>query len=487
MTTLKRVLSCAALLCAAVLISVAGADAQQPDRTKPPDLGPPPTFRMPAIRHDTLSNGLAVVVVEKHNVPLVQVNLIVREGFVCDPAGSPGIASMVSAMMMEGAGTRGSLEIADEIEYLGARLSVAGDPHVTGVRLHIPSARLDAGLALLGDVALRPTFPETELNRKKKERITSLLSWRDEARMLASIQFYRTLYGTKHPYGIPSIGTEQSIRAMTAADLQKFHATWFVANQATIIVVGDVVLSELHGRLERVFGGWRKGSVPSVTMPPIAQVQGRKVELVDRPGAAQTEVRFGRIGVPRTTPDYYAITVMNTLLGGSFTSRLNQNLREQHGYTYGASSRFDFRPYEGPFFAGAAVQTAVTDKALTEFMKELNGIRVLASVSDIERANKYEALGFPGNFQSVGEIAGELEELVVYGLPDDYFDNYVNKILAVTPADVERVAKQYVDPANMTIVLVGDRKVIEAPVKALNLGPMTNLTVEDVLGKAPVP
>ncbi len=213
-------------------------------------------------------------------------------------------------------------------------------------------------------------------------------------------------------------------------------------------------------------------------------MSGRKIYLVDKPGAAQSVVRFGRIGVERLTEDYYAIQVMNTILGGSFSSRLNQNLRETHGYSYGASSSFGFRPAPGPFTASSDVQTNVTDSALVEFMKELRGIKEISD-DDLNRAKNYLALGYPDNFSSIASIARMLSELVLYNLPDDYFNNYIQKILAVKKEDVLRVAKKYVDPENIAVIVVGDKKEIEKGIKALNLGSIKNYSIVDVLGKAP--
>lgn len=488
MTAFRMTRIAGPVILSAVLLAglVVPAGAQRPDRTTPPQPGAPPIFAAAPVKLDTLSNGIPVLLFEKHDVPIVQINVLVNAGYVCDPAGKTGLASMTAAMMMEGAGRRSSLELADAIDHLGARLSVSADHHVTGIRLHTATARLDAALELMGDVILRPTFPAAELERKRRERLTMLLQWRDEPTALASVQCNRALYGDAHPYGAITAGNEQSLLAMTPEDLQRFHAGWFVASGARIVVAGDVQPAALRERLERVFGTWPKGSLPALTLPPVAQVAARLIFLVDKPGAPQTQIRIGRIGVPRTTDDYSAITVMNTLLGGSFTSRLNQNLREKHGYTYGASSRFLFRPLPGPFVAASGVQTAVTDKALTEFMNELRAIRMPVTPEEAQRARNYVALGFPSEFQSVGQIAAQLEEMAQYGLPADHFNTFVGKILAVTPADMERVAKAYVDPERIVIVLVGDRSQIEKPVSALNLGPITNLTIEDVLGRAPV-
>jgi predicted Zn-dependent peptidase len=241
----------------------------------------------------------------------------------------------------------------------------------------------------------------------------------------------------------------------------------------------------MRQKLGAAFGSWKSGTASAPALPSIVQVTGREVVLVDKPGAAQTEIRIGRIGVPRLTPDYYALVVMNTILGGSFTSRLNNNLREEHGYTYGASSTFDFRPLAGPFLAASAVQTAVTDSALVQFMKELRGIREPISKEEVERAKNYVALGYPADFQTVGQIAGQIEELVTYGLPDSYFNDFIHNILAVTAEDVVRVARATIDPDNIAVVLVGDRKVIEQPVKALGLGKIIFRTVDDVLGPPP--
>jgi predicted Zn-dependent peptidase len=387
-------------------------------------------------------------------------------------------------MLTEGAGTRNALQLADAIDFLGARLVASAGQHTTIVSLHTPLDKLDSALALLADVALRPMFPGEELDRMRKERLTTLLQWHDEPRAIASVLFYKTLYG-RHPYGLPSIGNEQSLHSFVPEDLRQFHQKHFHSNIATLIVVGDVTVKSIEQRLENAFGKWTSGESPSPHLPGVVQIEAREVYLVNKPDAPQSEIRIGRIGAPRMTDDYYSILVMNTILGGSFTSRLNQNLREQHGYTYGARSAFDFLPLPGPFVAAAAVQTAVTDKALAEFMKELNGVLQPVSDDELTRAKNYLALRYPENFQSVSQIASQLGDLVTYGLPDDYFNNYVPHILAVTKEDVLHVAKNYLDPEKVAIIIAGDRMQIEAGVKDLSLGPIHNLIIDDVLGKAP--
>jgi predicted Zn-dependent peptidase len=427
-----------------------------------------------------------VVLMEKHQVPLVQINLVIRTGSAMDPVGKTGLASMTASMMMEGAGTRDALQLADAIDYLGAQISATAGMHTSSVSLEVPVAKLDAALALQADIALRPAFASTELERKRKNRLTTLLQWRDEPRALASVMFSRTLYPNGHPYGSSAVGDEAAIRSLRVEDLRQFHTQYFQPSNGFLVVVGDVTMAEMKTKLEAAFGAWRGTAGAAPVLPPITQIEKRSVIFVDKPGAPQTEIRIGRIGAPRVTDDYYALVIMNTILGGSFSSRLNQNLREEHGYTYGASSQFGFRVLPGPFVAASAVQASKTDSAVLEFMKELQGILAPVPEAELERAKNYVALGFPGEFQTVGDIAAKIEEMVIYDLPADYYSQFVHHILAVTSADVQRVAKKYIDPAKMAVILVGDRAGLEGKISALKLGPMTNLSIEDVLGKAPV-
>jgi predicted Zn-dependent peptidase len=468
-----------------VLLLITFSYSQVPDRSKPPELGPPPSMKLPAIQHLKLSNGISVVLMEKHQVPLVEVELLVRAGMVNDPKDKPGLASMTTAMMEEGAGTRDALELADAIDFLGANITAFAGWHTAGVSMFTPLSKLDDALALFGDMCLRPTFPKEELERNRKERLTTLMQWHDEPRAIASVQFSKTLFGNDHPYGKPNIGNEKSIRALKIEDLKKFHQTYFSPGNASLIVVGDISPDVILPKLEAIFGKWEGGKAEQPKFPTASQIKTRSIYLIDKPGAPQSEIRIGRIGVDRMTEDYYALRVLNTILGGSFTSRLNNNLREQHGYTYGASSNFDFRMMPGPFLAGSAVQTAVTDSALFQFFFELN--RILEPVSDDEltRAKNYLTLRYPESFQTVQQIAGQLADIVIYNLPDDYFNNFTENILAVTKEDVQRVAKKYIDPKKVAVIIVGDKKTIEKPVKNLKYGSIKNLTIDDVLGKAP--
>jgi predicted Zn-dependent peptidase len=470
---------------ALVIALVTSLAAQQaPDRTHPPEPGATPTLRLPAIQKQKLSNDLPVWIVEMHKVPVAQVNLVVLSGTSEDPAGKYGVANMTAAMLEEGAGSRNSLEIADAIDFLGADLNAGAAVDSSGVRLHVPVARLADALSVMGDVVERPTFPNDELERLRQQRLTSLLQGRDDPPTIAAVTFSRVLYGKEHRYGTMQMGTAPTIKSMAAADLKSFYAAAFRPDNAVLLAVGDVNAGTLVPQLEKIFGQWKPASAPHkpTTVPEMAQHGPRTIYLVDKPGAAQSQIRIGWIGVPRSTPDYFPLQVMNTILGGSFSSRLNMNLREQHGYTYGASSQFDYRLSAGPFAAAAGVQTDKTADALKEFFNELTGIRKPVPAEELARAKNYIALRYPGAFETTGDMSRRLEDAIVYHLPEDYFAKYIQNIQAVTVADVQRVADKYVQPDRFAVVVVGDRQKIEGPIKALNIGPIKVVTVDEVFG-----
>lgn len=470
----------------AALAVAAPAAAQAPDRTRPPEPGPPPALTLPAIQRVTLSNGLTLIHLPKRAVPLVQLTVLVRAGSVHEPAQRAGLASMTAAMLDEGAGTRTALALADAVEFLGASLSTGSDAHATRVSLNVPVAQLDPALELLADVVLRPTFDAEELERQRRQRLTAMAQWRDEPRAIASVAYLGALWGPEHPYGRMGLGMPAAVQAFTVQDLRGFHRAHYTPGNAAVIVVGDVGFEEIRAKLEAVFGRWNGESAPAPRVAAGRAAARRAVLLVDKPAAAQSEIRIGQIAVDRSTADYFPLLVMNTILGGSFSSRLNQKLREEKQYTYGARSGFDFGVYGGSFTASAAVQTAVTDSALVEFFRELRGILETAPDDEVARARNYAALRFPGRFQAVAQTAAELEDLYLFDLPTEYFNSYVQHMLAVTPADVRRVARRHLDPQRMTVVVVGDRTKVEAGIRGLNLGPTQVLGVADVLGPPPV-
>lgn len=465
-----------------VLATAAGFAQQAPNRSKPPALGPAPQLTLPPIQKRTLSNGLAVWVVEAHKVPLVQVNLLVHAGSGDDPAGKFGVASLTAAMLDEGAGSRSALQIADEVEFLGADLGTSSSFDASAVRLNVPAARLAAALPIMADVALRPTFPQAELDRLRQERLTTLLQARDDAAQVAPLAFGRVVYGGTHRYGTSAMGTQATLKAFTIADLRSFHTTMYHPAGATLVVAGDIRTDAVLPLLEKQFGGWKAAGAPRTPVALAPQLTQAQVFIVDMPGSEQSQVRIGWVGVPRSTPDYFAVQVLNTILGGSFTSRLNQNLREKNQYTYGASSRFDMRLSAGPFFAGAGIQTDKTADALREFFNELNAIGKPVSAEELAKAKNYIALGFPSEFETIQDLASHVEEMIIYKLPDDYFARYIANIQAVTAAAVQKAAATYIQPGKFAVVIAGDRKAIETGVQGLKLGTVRVLTVDEAIG-----
>ncbi len=459
----------------------AAATPPDPDRSRPPAPGPPAPLRLPAIQKLTLSNGIPALFIQTHKVPLVEVRVVVRAGAASEPKGKAGLAHLAAEMLDRGAGRRSALEISDAVDHLGADLSAGAGWDDTTVKVNVPSERLGQALEILADVILRPTFPEEELERVRKELLTELLQWRDEPVALARVAFARALYGD-HPYGRVLEGSERSVRGITRADLRRFHSSFFRPGNATIVAAGDVTAPDLLARLEEAFGSWSGAAAGPPVVGAAPQVRGRPVWLIDVPEAPQTEIRIGRVGPSRSTPDYFPLVVANTVLGGSFTSRLNQNLREQHGYTYGAGSRFDFRLSTGPFLAAAAVQTDKTAASLSEFFKELEGIRRPIGEEELARARNYVALRYPAGFETTGQLAAKLEEKVLFDLPDDYFATCMDRVTKVTSSDFARVTARYIDPRSVVVIVVGDRRKIEPGIRALNLGPVRVFSVDQILG-----
>ncbi|MFL6306476.1 MAG: M16 family metallopeptidase [Candidatus Sulfotelmatobacter sp.] len=451
--------------------------AQVVDRTKPPELGPPPRVSLPPILTRQLPNGLRLMIVEQHELPLADFVLLVGSGGTADPAGKTGVANLTASMLREGTTTRKSLDIADQTSFLGVSLNPQASWESSTLSLHTPTAQLDSALALFADVALHPSFPTNEFDRIKKNRLTELLQLRDQGPAIANQAFPAILYGSGHPYGAPLIGTESSVTGLTTADLQAYYQTNFKPNNSTLIIVGDVNPAQIEQKINSLFGGWQRGDVAPLTYNEPPKAGTTTIYLIDKPGAAQSSFRIGSVGVPRSTKDYFALTVMNTILGGSFSSRLNQNLREARGYTYGAGSRFDMRRAAGPFTASAEIVSAKSDSALIEFMKELNGIRQAVPADELSRAKRYLQLQLPGNFETTQQIASALVPVALYGLPLDYYNTYVQSVEGVTQADVGRVAQQYINPGSLAILIVGDRKTIEQGLKATNIGPISVRTM----------
>jgi predicted Zn-dependent peptidase len=480
--TLPARCAAAVAIAAAAAVAVVSARQQAPDRSHPPEVGPPRELHIPAIEKQTLSNGLQVWTVGVHKVPTVHLTLVVRTGSAVDPPGRFGLASLTADMLDEGAGTRSSLDIADAIDFLGADLSTSATVDASTVELHVPVARLADALAVMADVVVRPTFPDSELKRLREERLASLLEAQDDPGELIQVAFPHVVFGSRHRYGSPVMGTETSLKAITTADLKSFHASAYRPANAALIVVGDVTAAGVAPLLERTFGATWRGSSQEDTrqVADAPQLAARRVYLIDKPGAAQSQVRIGWVGVPRSTPDYFALRVLSGVLGESFSSRLNHNLREVHGYAYGAGSRFDMRRSSGMFYATAAVQTDKTSDAVREFFVELANIHQPIPADELAKTKNFAERLVPRYFETERTAASALAQLYIYDLPADYYQTFGRRIAAVTADDVKRAADKYIQPDKFAVVIVGDRKAIEPGVQALNLGPLTVIEASEI-------
>jgi len=450
------------------------------DRSRPPVLGPPATLVLPTITRRVLPNGLQLAIVERHNLPLADFILVARTGTEADAADKAGVSTLAANLLTRGTASRSATAIAEQEALLGVSLNARSSWDQTTIGLHTTVVQLDSALALFADVALHPAFAADEVERAKQLRATQLIELSDQAPFVASRAFDVILYGGESPYGRPTLGTERSIAAITRQNLVASYTTAFQPRNCVLIGVGDVNADDVERRARALFGNWpsapagmaTSGAAPTVApaVRPRTPNGALTIYLIDKPDAPQSSMRLGSVGVARSTPDYFALTVLNSALGGAFTSRLNQNLRETHGYTYGAFTDFDMRRDAGPFTAEAEVVSAKTDSSLLEFMRELRAIRDTMPTAELDKTKRYLQLQLPEDLETTTDIARHLVTVVVYGLPDDFLNSYQAHVAAVSQADVQRVARHYIDPGNLTIIVVGDRKSIESSLRATGVG-----------------
>jgi zinc protease len=449
-----------------------------------PKPGPEPRLVLPKVERHRLSNGLEVFLVRHAELPVVNMNLIIKSGAASDPEKLPGAASLTADLLDEGTKTRNALEISNALAGIGARLGVGAGWDSTTAELTTLTRHLDRALDIYADILLNPAFPEIDLKRLRASRLAALQQQRDSADAIASVVYSSILYGDKHPYGRPLSGNEASLTAINEPDVRRFYETYYRPNNAALIVAGDVTAATLLPKLERAFAAWKPAQVPAtgvLTTPPARERAG--IYLVDKPGAAQSVIQIGQVGVERSSPDYFPLLLLNSMLGGQFVSRINLNLREDKGYTYGARSSFDYRRGAGPFAASGGVFTNVTKESISELLKELRGIRgeIPVTERELEYAKQGILRGFPRGFETPDQIAGRLSALVLYNLPDDYFNTYSARVRAVTLADITRVANRYLTPERMAILVVGDRKAVEPGLRSLGIG--EGITLLDVEGR----
>ena len=448
------------------------------DRTLPVTHEPPRLGQL-QIQTQKLSNGLLVACVEQRHLPIVDIELVVRAGAALDGPRNAGRAVMVAEMLDEGTLTRDVMQIAEEVDYLGAHLSTSAGWDTTLLGLHVLTSRLHEAMDIMADVLLAPSFPADEFERKKRERLTSIQQDRDEARVLANKAMARGIFGPDHPYGYPTGGTYASIEALTLADVRAFYEAHYKPDNAYVVIVGDIAFADAVSLIEDKLGSWQGHSA---TRPPHVETPAQdatRILLVDKPRAAQAEIRVGHIGPARATADYFPLVVMNTMLGGSFTSRLNLKLREEMGVTYGASSKFGWRTRGGLFWAASAVDSEAAAASVAVMIDEMRRMREEpVDIVEMERAAQYIAYGLPRAFETTEDIAAHIREQLLHGFPPEYWPRYVDRVLAVTPAEVRDVAARHLHPDRAVAVVVADRTAVEADLRATGLGDVIITDVE---------
>jgi len=444
------------------------------DRSKAPDTGTPPELKLPKLQRATLSNGLKVILAERHEVPLVNFILAADAGFASDGSAAPGTANLAMQVLTDGTRTRNALQISDELELLGATLRGSSNLDLSFVSLSALTAKLDPSLDLFADVVLHPSYPETEVKREQKLVLAGIDREQNTPATLALRVLPALLYGPEHPYGNPltGSGTKESVAKLTKEDLVKFHDTWLRPNNSTLIVVGDTTLKEVTPKLEKLFAGWKSGTVPTKNVKTVPVATKSTVYLIDKPGALQSVIIAGVVAPPRANPQEIAIEAMNNSLGGMFGARLNMNLREDKHWSYGVRTVLRDARSQRPFYAVAPVQTDKTKEALVEMNKEFRGIvgEHPVSADELAKIQANETLKLPGSRETLDALGQSIVDLVQFGLPDDYYDTYAGKVRALKTNDVNQAAKEVVRPDNLTWIVVGDRAKIEPGVRELGLG-----------------
>ena len=452
------------------------------DRSQLPCLGPDPSFSFPEVCKSSLPSGLKVWTVKHRTVPVVAFLLLTPVGSAADPPDRPGLAALTGDLLDEGSGDQSAAEVHDALARIGARFDTDVSADATVLTLVTLARFADHALTLLADMIRRPRFETTEFARVRDLRLTRLVQLRDLPQAVADRVFTEALF-RGHPYGHMAIGTEDALRAMSVEQVAAFHRGAYLASHTTLIAVGDLAHEQLVQAAAAAFCEGQaavSGSPPTPADFPFDAARApepapptERMLLVHRPNAAQSELRIGHVAVPRETPEYHALLVLNMVLGGQFVSRINLNLREDKGYTYGARTAFDFRRARGPFALHASVQTRTTADAIREVMAELRTIRDErpATQSELDVARAALTRGYPQRFETALQIAQAVAQLAHYDLPDDSISQFVSRVAAVDSNTVTRVAASHLDPAHLLTVIVGDRDQVAPTLDGLGLGP----------------
>jgi len=435
---------------------------------RPPRPLEAPELRIPPYEIRTMPNGLRVVVVSQHEQPAVSLRLLVKAGSAQDPANKPGVAGMVGALLDQGTAKRSSEQIADTIDYVGGALGSGAGTDLSYVNVLVLKDSFDLALDLLSEVVQTPSFPQDELDRVREQALSAMSVNMQDPEFVADAVIDRLVYGF-HPYGLPGNGTPDSLRAITRDDLVQFHTTWFAPGNAIIAVVGDVQPEEAFKGVQRALGGWKAKDTPSIDAMEVPEPT-RRVVLVDRPNAVQTEIRAGHVAIPRKHPDYMALNLATKILGGEGANRLQNVLRSERGLTYGASADMDAFKQAGSIIAETDTQTSTTGEALRLTIDEFSRL-VREPVGDRELmgAQAYLSGSFPLSIETADEIALQVLNLLFFDLDVKELETFRDRVNAITSDDIQRVARQYVKPGRLSIVLVGDARQVLPQLKAVGV------------------
>ncbi|MEW6702382.1 MAG: pitrilysin family protein [Bacteroidota bacterium] len=445
--------------------------ASDVDRKKLPEPGTPPDAKFPALQKAELSNGMKIILAERKSIPVVNFNLMVDAGFASDQFALPGTARMAMDMLDEGTNTKDALQISEELQMLGANLGTGSNLDMGFVSLSALKSNLDASLGIFTDVILNPSFPDKELDRLKKERIVQIRREKAQPTGMGMRVLPQFLYGKDHPYGLPMSGSgyEETVTKMTRDDMVKFHQKWFKPNSATLVIVGDITLNEIMPKLEKLFAGWKPGEVPQKNIKEVALRDKPVLYLMDRPGSLSSIIFGAQVAPPFGDKDNVAIELMNDIIGGMFTSRINMNLREDKHWSYGSGSFMPNARAQRPYAFYGVVQTDKTKESMQEMIKEISQYVAEKPATDAEvnQVKEQNSLSLPGGWETNGAVANSLVNMVSYNLPDNYYDTYAGKIKSMTTADIQNAAKRVIAPNNLVWVVVGDKAKIEAGIKEI--------------------
>jgi zinc protease len=436
--------------------------------------GPPREYHFPRFERRRLDNGMELIVAPVTKLPLVTVTLMTDAGAVCDPPGREGTGQLVAKLMLEGTAASDGGELTERFERLGATVDAHADWDMAALTMTVLSEHLSQAFELLGEVLLTPAFRAREVERLKAERLAELLQLRAEPRGLADDLFSRFVYSPASRFIRPEGGDETTVEAIERDQIVSFYEARYLPGGATLIVAGDVTVDQAETLARRAFGAWNGGAPPRVSAIDLPRNAERAVHIVAKEDAPQSELRIGHVGIPRNHPDFFPVNVMNAVLGGLFNSRINLNLREVHGYTYGAYSGVAWRRQAGPFVVSTAVKSDVTDAAAREVLIEIDRIRAAPiAPEELSLATSYLDGVFPIRFETTAAIASALSVLVLYGLADDYYDRYRERVRAMTAEQILGAAQKYLHPDALQMVVVGNPNAIREPLERLGFGAVT--------------